>query len=92
MLLYIIALWGSGISQGLMWLSLDDYGQLKYSFIDVMLVSIPYHWIRLIGGLLFLSGVVIMIYNLFRTYLYRKPVLVKIPPVDEKYLLLAQSK
>ncbi|MBE8189310.1 MAG: cytochrome-c oxidase, cbb3-type subunit I [Candidatus Thioglobus sp.] len=87
-LLYIIALWGAGISQGLMWLSLDDFGQLKYSFIDAMLVTIPYHWIRLLGGLLFLFGTLLMIYNLFKTFMagrLTKPVLVKIPPVHKGY-------
>jgi cytochrome c oxidase cbb3-type subunit 1 len=66
-------------------LSIDDYGQLNYSFVDIMLTTIPYHWIRLVGGLLFLSGAVLMSYNLFKTYRANRqslPVLVKIPKVN----------
>jgi cbb3-type cytochrome oxidase subunit 1 len=37
-------------------LSINDYGQLNYSFIDIVVVTIPYHWMRLAGGLMFLSG------------------------------------
>jgi cytochrome c oxidase cbb3-type subunit 1 len=84
-LLYIVALWGAGISQGIMNLSIDEYGQLNYSFIDIMLVTIPYHWIRLFGGSLFFVGALIMTYNLFMTYVAGKdnrPVLVKIPKVN----------
>lgn len=83
-LLYVVALWGSGIAQGLMNLSLNDHGQLNYSFVDIMIVTIPYHWIRLIGGLFFLSGALLMTYNLYKTYVASKnalPVLVKIPKV-----------
>ena len=85
-LLYIIAMWGAGISQGLMALSLDDYGQLKYSFLDIMLMNAPYHWIRLLGGVLFLGGAVLMAFNLFATLKRgRLPVIVKIPKVAKGY-------
>ncbi|CAC9459158.1 Cytochrome c oxidase (cbb3-type) subunit CcoN (EC 1.9.3.1) [uncultured Gammaproteobacteria bacterium] len=83
-LIYIVALWASGVAQGIMNLSIDDYGQLNYSFVDIMLVTIPYHWMRLTGGLMFLSGALLMTYNLYRTYAASKcnlPVLVKIPKV-----------
>lgn len=85
-LLYIVALWGAGISQGIMNLSINDYGQLNYSFIDIMITTIPYHWIRLLGGLLFLMGALLMAYNLFKTFVAGKnvmPVLVRIPKVNK---------
>ena len=85
-LLYIIAMWGSGISQGLMALSLDGYGQLQYSFVEIMLMNAPYHWIRLLGGLLFLLGVLIMAGNLFTTFVRGKqPIAVAIPAVHKGY-------
>ncbi len=85
-LLYIISMWGSGISQGLMALSLDGYGQLQYSFVEIMLMNAPYHWIRLIGGVLFLIGVLIMAGNLFTTFVRGKqPIAVAIPAVHKGY-------
>ncbi|CAC9639476.1 Cytochrome c oxidase (cbb3-type) subunit CcoN (EC 1.9.3.1) [uncultured Gammaproteobacteria bacterium] len=83
-LIYIVALWASGVAQGIMNLSINDYGQLNYSFIDIVVVTIPYHWMRLAGGLMFLSGTLLMSYNLYKTYASSKhnlPVLVKIPKV-----------
>lgn len=83
-LLYIIALWGSGISQGVMNLAVDDYGQLSYSFMDIVITTIPYHWIRLVGGSFFLIGALLMAYNLYKTYVSGRnnmPILVKIPKV-----------
>jgi hypothetical protein len=41
---------------------------LNYSFIDIVVVTIPYHWMRLAGGLMFLSGTLLMSYNLYKTY------------------------
>jgi cytochrome c oxidase cbb3-type subunit 1 len=72
------------VAQGIMNLSINDYGQLNYSFIDIVVVTIPYHWMRLAGVLMFLFGVLLMAYNLYRTYAASKhnlPVLVKIPKV-----------
>jgi cbb3-type cytochrome oxidase subunit 1 len=72
------------LAQGIMNLSINDYGQLNYSFIDIVVVTIPYHWMRLAGGLMFLSGTLLMSYNLYKTYASSKhnlPVLVKIPKV-----------
>ncbi|MGI9311826.1 MAG: cytochrome-c oxidase, cbb3-type subunit I [bacterium] len=83
-LLYIIAMWGAGISQGLMALSLDAYGQLKYSFLDIMLMNAPYHWMRLLGGALFWLGAVIMAANLLTTFARgARPAPSAIPPVHE---------
>jgi cytochrome c oxidase cbb3-type subunit 1 len=38
-LIYIVALWASGVAQGIMNLSINDYGQLNYSFIDIVVVD-----------------------------------------------------
>ena len=83
-LLYIIAMWGAGISQGLMALSLDNYGQLSYSFIDIMLMNAPYHWIRLLGGALFLFGAILMAINLLTTLARGTMRAVAIPPVGKR--------
>lgn len=66
-MLYILSMWGAGISEGLLWLALDDLGEVRYSFTEVMAATAPYYVLRLIAGLLFLSGTVLMAINLGRT-------------------------
>jgi len=65
--LYITAMWISGIMQGLMWRSYDQLGFLQYAFIDTVEAMHPYYVIRGLGGVLFLIGALIMVYNLVRT-------------------------
>jgi cytochrome c oxidase cbb3-type subunit 1 len=65
--LYITAMWVSGIMQGLMWRAYDELGFLQYSFIESVEAMKPYYIIRATGGLLFIAGAVIMAYNLYRT-------------------------
>ena len=65
--LYITAMWVSGIMQGLMWRAYDSYGFLEYSFIETVEAMHPFYAIRALGGLLFVLGALIMIYNLWRT-------------------------
>jgi cytochrome c oxidase cbb3-type subunit 1 len=79
-MLYIISMWGAGLSQSLLWLSLDDLGEVRYSFVDVMRAMAPYYMLRLVGGLLFLSGTVLMAENLRRTFAGARTVTVA-PPV-----------
>jgi cytochrome c oxidase cbb3-type subunit 1 len=66
-LLYITAMWVSGITQGLMWRAYDRLGFLQYSFIETVEAMRPYYIIRALGGLLFLVGALIMAYNVWRT-------------------------
>ena len=66
-LLYVAAMWISGIMQGLMWRAIDDDGTLTYAFIEVVMATHPFYIIRLCGGILFLSGMLIMLFNLFMT-------------------------
>ena len=66
-LLYITAMWVSGIMQGLMWRAYDHLGFLQYSFIETVEAMHPFYVIRALGGLLFLTGSLIMVYNLWRT-------------------------
>jgi len=65
--LYIAAMWVSGIMQGLMWRTYDDMGFLQYSFVETVMAMHPFYIIRALGGLLYLSGAVIMTYNFYRT-------------------------
>ena len=65
--LYITALWVAGIMQGLMWRAYDQFGFLQYSFSESVNAVHPYYVIRMVGGLCFLTGTLIMIYNLIMT-------------------------
>jgi cytochrome c oxidase cbb3-type subunit 1 len=65
--LYISAMWVSGIMQGLMWRAYTELGFLEYSFIETVEAMHPYYLIRALGGGLFLVGALIMAYNLWMT-------------------------
>ncbi len=65
--LYITAMWISGIMQGLMWRAYDSLGFLQYSFIETVEAMHPYYLIRAAGGALFVLGSLIMAYNLWKT-------------------------
>ena len=65
--LYITAMWISGIMQGLMWRSYDSLGFLQYAFIETVEAMHPFYVIRALGGVFFLLGAAIMAYNLWRT-------------------------
>jgi cytochrome c oxidase cbb3-type subunit 1 len=65
--LYASAMWVSGIMQGLMWREYDAQGFLVYSFAESVAAMHPYYLIRALGGLLYLSGALVMVYNLVRT-------------------------
>ena len=66
-LLYITAMWVSGILQGLMWRAYDSLGFLEYSFIETVEAMHPFYIIRAVGGGLFVLGALIMAYNLWQT-------------------------
>ena len=65
--LYFTSMWIAGITQGMMWRAVDEYGNLMYSFIDTVSVLHPYYTIRAIGGLLYLIGVFMFAYNFLMT-------------------------
>ena len=73
-LLYITAMWVSGILQGLMWRAYDSLGFLQYSFVETVEAMKPFYMIRATGGLLFLIGSFIMAYNVWRTIRGDEPV------------------
>ncbi len=66
-LVYVFAMWNSGIIQGLMWRTYTEEGTLAYSFIDSLVAMHPYYFARAVGGLLFLLGAVVGCYNIWMT-------------------------
>jgi len=79
--LYIAALWISGVMEGLMWRAINADGTLTYTFIESVKAKTPYYTIRLLGGLLYLSGMTIMLWNVIKTATSGKAVTVAIPQV-----------
>ena len=65
--LYFTSMWIAGITQGMMWRAVDEYGNLMYSFIDTVTVLHPYYAIRALSGVLYLSGFLIFAYNIYKT-------------------------
>jgi cytochrome c oxidase cbb3-type subunit 1 len=65
--LYIAALWISGVMQGLMWRATNADGTLTYAFVEAVKASYPYWTIRVVGGLLYLTGMILMAFNMFKT-------------------------
>jgi cytochrome c oxidase cbb3-type subunit I len=65
--LYIAAMWIAGVMQGLMWRAVNDDGTLTYSFVESVKATYPYYMIRLLGGLLYFSGMLIMAWNIWKT-------------------------
>jgi len=66
-LIYIFAMWNSGIIQGLMWRTYTEEGTLAYSFVDSLIAMYPYYIARAFGGLLFLLGTIVGSYNIWMT-------------------------
>lgn len=67
-LLYYISMWASGITQGLMWRAIGDNGQLVYpDFVETVIRIQPLYYVRFAGGALFLTGFLMLIYNVWVT-------------------------
>lgn len=66
-LLYITSMWVSGIMQGLMWRAYNSLGFLEYSFVQTVEAMQPYYIIRGLGGVLYLAGALLMVWNVYKT-------------------------
>jgi cytochrome c oxidase cbb3-type subunit I len=65
--LYIASMWMAGVMQGLMWRAVNADGTLTYTFIESIARTYPFYAVRLLGGVLFLGGMLIMCWNTWRT-------------------------
>jgi len=77
--LYVASMWIAGVMQGLMWGAINDDGTLTYSFVESLLRMNPFYFIRFLGGAMFLSGMFIMAYNLYKTTQNATPSDVAVP-------------
>ena len=77
--LYIAAMWIAGVMQGLMWRAVNADGTLTYAFVESVKATYPYYAVRLLGGLLYLSGMLLMAWNVYKTVAGRQAVDAAIP-------------
>jgi cytochrome c oxidase cbb3-type subunit 1 len=77
--LYIAAMWIAGVMQGLMWRAINADGTLTYTFVESVKATYPFYVIRMAGGLLYLTGMFIMLWNVVKTATSGNTVSVAIP-------------
>jgi cytochrome c oxidase cbb3-type subunit 1 len=65
--LYIAAMWIAGVMQGLMWRAINGDGTLTYTFVESVKATYPFYVVRVVGGVLYLTGMVIMAWNTWMT-------------------------
>lgn len=67
-LLYIISMWVSGITEGSMWRAVGENGELVYKdWVEIVEFLKPFRLFRAIGGTLYLTGIILMVYNFIKT-------------------------
>jgi cytochrome c oxidase cbb3-type subunit 1 len=71
--LYIASMWISGVMQGLMWRAVNEDGTLTYSFVESLEAMYPFYFVRFLGGVVFLVGMLIMAVNVWKTVAGAKP-------------------
>lgn len=68
-LLYVTSIYSAGITQGLMWRAFDETGRLQFpDFIETTMRLMPMYWVRVAGGTLYLSGMIVFVYNIVMTW------------------------
>jgi len=77
--LYIAAMWIAGVMQGLMWRAVGEDGTLTYTFVESVKATYPFYAIRLLGGVLYLAGMLVMAWNTYKTVASARPVEAPIP-------------
>ena len=78
---YIAAMWIAGVMQGLMWRAINPDGTLTYTFVESVKASFPFYVLRLGGGLLYLGGMCLMLWNVVKTATMGRSIEVQIPAV-----------
>ena len=78
-LLYVVAIYSAGVTQGLMWRAFDDTGRLAYpDFIETVLKLMPMYWMRAIGGSMYIAGMFLLGWNMLMTW-RRRPAAYDVP-------------
>jgi cytochrome c oxidase cbb3-type subunit I/II len=80
--LYVVAIYSAGVTQGLMWRAFDETGRLAYpDFVETVLKLMPMYWMRVAGGTLYIVGMVIFGWNIFKTWANR-PATYEVPVIE----------
>lgn len=81
--LYTVSMWVAGVTEGLMWRAIGEDGQLMYpNFVHIVDQLIPFYWLRVVGGTLYLTGVTIMAVNFLLT-IYGTPASTSTAPASK---------
>jgi cytochrome c oxidase cbb3-type subunit I/II len=89
--LYVVAIYSAGVTQGLMWRAFDETGRLAYpDFVETVLKLMPMYWMRVAGGTMYILGMVVFGWNIFKTWAnrpakYEVPV-IEAAPLPKKYV------
>ena len=89
--LYIVSIYSAGVTQGLMWRAFDETGRLQYpDFVETVARLIPMYWVRVVGGTMYLTGVLIFAYNIMKTWARRPAAyvvpIIQAPPLAKLYV------
>ncbi len=79
--IYIAAMWIAGVMQGLMWRAVNPDGTLTYTFVESVKATYPFYVLRLIGGVIYLFGMLVMAWNVAKTVAAGRAMPVQIPAV-----------
>jgi cytochrome c oxidase cbb3-type subunit 1 len=79
--LYIAAMWIAGVMQGLMWRAINEDGTLTYTFVESVKATYPYYVVRVVGGALYLFGMLVMLWNVLMTAVKGRVIDIPIPAV-----------
>ena len=96
MILYASAIYSAGLTQGLMWRAFDETGRLQFpDFIETTVRLLPMYWLRAVGGLIYIIGVVMFGYNMLMTWrarpkVYDEPV-IQAAPLERKPAAIAPT-
>ena len=95
--LYVVSMWAAGISQGLMWRAFDETGRLQYpDFLETVTRLVPMYWVRALGGSLYVAGILIGAYNIFKTWKARPSqytdIEVDVPPMVRAAKVVAKQQ
>jgi cytochrome c oxidase cbb3-type subunit 1 len=74
-------MWIAGVMQGLMWRSINEDGTLTYTFVESVKATYPYYVVRVVGGVLYLFGMLVMLWNVMMTVVKGQVIAIPVPAV-----------
>ncbi len=80
-LLYVVAIYSAGVTQGLMWRAFDATGRLAYpDFVETVVRLLPMYWLRVVGGSMYIIGMLLFGWNILMTW-RRRPATYDVPVI-----------